>query len=43
MTKKNKTLKQHVKFNTVRVLIWRLIIEEYSIEIEYIPGQKTYQ
>ena len=24
------------KFNTARVLIWRLILEEYGEEIEYI-------
>ena len=28
-------------FNTDRVLRWRLIIEEYILEIEYIPGDKN--
>ena len=28
-------------FNTYRVLIWRLILEEYAPEIEYIKGDKN--
>ena len=31
----------HVKkFNTDRVLTWRLILEEYISDIEYIRGEK---
>ena len=28
-----------LKFNTGRVLIWRLTIEEYGTEIKYIQGE----
>ena len=28
-------------FNTDRVLIWRLILEEYGLDIEYILGNKN--
>ena len=28
-------------FNTNRVLIWRLILEEYGPDIEYIQGEKN--
>ena len=28
-------------FNTDSVLQWRLILEEYRLEIEYIPGDKN--
>ena len=28
-------------FNTNRVLIWRLILEEYGPEIEYIQGNEN--
>ena len=28
-------------FNTNRVLIWRLILEEYGPDIEYIKGEKN--
>ena len=34
---KNLTCK---KFNTDRVLRWKLILEEYGPDIEYIPGEK---
>ena len=34
---------QHVKnFNTDSVLMWRLILDEYSPNIEYIPGRKIF-
>ena len=29
------------KFNTNRVLRWRLILEEYGPDIDYIPGAKN--
>ena len=35
---KNLTCKN---FNTNRVLIWRLILEEYGPDIEYIKGEKN--
>ena len=28
-------------FNTYCVLLWRLVLEKYSPEIEYIPGEKN--
>ena len=28
-------------FNTNRVIIWGLLIEEYGLEIEYIQGKKN--
>ena len=28
-------------FNTDRVLIWRLILEDYGPDIEYIKGEKN--
>ena len=28
-------------FNNYHLLLWRLILEEYSPEIEYIPGDKN--
>ena len=30
-----------MSFNTKRVLIWRLILEEYGPDIEYIKGEKN--
>ena len=29
------------KFNTKHILRWRIILEEYSPDIEYIPGNKN--
>ena len=29
------------EFNTDRVLIWRLILKEYSPDIEYTKGEKN--
>ena len=31
----------HKLFNIDRVLIWRLIIEEFGTDIEYIKGEKN--
>ena len=28
-------------FNNYRVLQWRIILEEYNLDIEYIPGEKN--